>query len=534
MSSWSMGYQTDLPQQYTYSAEQNLLRAKFIFNQKGLAFPELNSDDSDFYFCELGFGQGITLNINAAASVKQTKWYGTDFNPACLSYAQRLAKMGTLQLNLSDDSFADFAKRDDLPQFDFIALNDVWSFISEENQNFIVDFVGKHLKAGGVFFISYQVSPGAVPFEPVRNLMYNYENKVLPADLTVEQRLSGVKGFLQGLMHASPSVTTHYPLLFRTMEQVLNRDTATVANELCHENWNITHFSDLQAKLENIKLSYACSALGLDHVDHINLSQKQKDFLTKFHDADLFEDIRDFIVNRQYRYDFFVKGACKLSQSEQDNALLGTFVVLPMVASNFTYTIRGRLGDANLDKGLYGPVVNALSDNKPHAIAEVITAATTADASHSIAEYFEAIRILVLTNVINVAVPEESITDEIKQQCQALNISMVANCEFDQIPVLASPVVQGGIYVSQVDKLILKADILDIPEDQVQSYIVGELFAHKYVVREGHLVRSLAQDTGDANTNTDQEVKELTEYVANIQGKFVDCVLPVLRALLVI
>ena len=180
------------------------------------------------------------------------------------------------------------------------------------------------------------------------------------------------------------------------------------------------------------------------------------------------------------------------------------------------------------------PVINALSDNKPHAIAEVITAATTADASHSIAEYFEAIRILVLTNVINVAVPEESITDEIKQQCQALNISMVANCEFDQIPVLASPVVQGGIYVSQVDKLILKADILDIPEDQVQSYIVGELFAHKYVVREGHLVRSLAQDTGDANTNTDQEVKELTEYVANIQGKFVDCVLPVLRALLVI
>ena len=99
MSSWSMGYQTNLPQQYTYSAEQNLLRAKFIFNQKGLAFPELNSDDSDFYFCELGFGQGITLNINAAASGKQTKWYGTDFNPACLSYAQRLAKMGTLQLN---------------------------------------------------------------------------------------------------------------------------------------------------------------------------------------------------------------------------------------------------------------------------------------------------------------------------------------------------------------------------------------------------------------------------------------------------
>lgn len=36
--------------------------------------------------CELGFGQGMSANLHAAASVVQ--WSGTDFNPAQAAFAR--------------------------------------------------------------------------------------------------------------------------------------------------------------------------------------------------------------------------------------------------------------------------------------------------------------------------------------------------------------------------------------------------------------------------------------------------------------
>ena len=117
MIDWSEGYVADIDYTYGYYAELNPLRIKLAFLHEGLVFPEVGTA------CELGFGQGLSTNIHAAASV--TEWHGTDFNPSQASFAQQLALTSGSGAELHDDAFADFARRPDLPEFDFIALHGI-------------------------------------------------------------------------------------------------------------------------------------------------------------------------------------------------------------------------------------------------------------------------------------------------------------------------------------------------------------------------------------------------------------------------
>ena len=61
---------------------------------------------------------------------------------------------------LFDQAFAEFCARPDLPDFDFIGLHGIWSWISDENRAVIVDFIRRKLKVGGVLYISYNTQPG--------------------------------------------------------------------------------------------------------------------------------------------------------------------------------------------------------------------------------------------------------------------------------------------------------------------------------------------------------------------------------------
>ena len=144
MSDWTAGYVADIGYTYGYYTELNPLRARLAFLNSGLACPNFGTA------CELGFGQGLSANLHAAASA--TQWYGTDFNPAQAGFAQELASAAGTSARLFDEAFADFCARPDLPDFDTIGLHGIWSWISDANRAVIVDFVRRKLKVGGVVF----------------------------------------------------------------------------------------------------------------------------------------------------------------------------------------------------------------------------------------------------------------------------------------------------------------------------------------------------------------------------------------------
>jgi hypothetical protein len=133
MTDWTAGYVADIGYTFGYYTELNPLRIRLAFSNAGLVAPELGTA------CELGFGQGMSANLHAAASVVQ--WSGTDFNPAQAGFAQELAKVAESGARLFDEAFEQFCTRTDLPDFDYIGLHGIWSWISDENRAVIVEFV---------------------------------------------------------------------------------------------------------------------------------------------------------------------------------------------------------------------------------------------------------------------------------------------------------------------------------------------------------------------------------------------------------
>ncbi len=120
-------------------------------------------------YLELGYGQGVAVNIAAASN--NAEFWGADFNPAHAAHAQSLARASGAKAHFVDDSFAELLARGDLPAFDIIALHGVWSWVSDENRRAIVEIIRRRLKVGGAGYISYNTLPGWAMGMPLRHMM---------------------------------------------------------------------------------------------------------------------------------------------------------------------------------------------------------------------------------------------------------------------------------------------------------------------------------------------------------------------------
>src|SRR5690606_4507587 len=109
-----------------------------------------------------------SVNIHAAAN--PGRYIATDFNPGHAAHANGLAAVAESQAQLLDDSFEQMLARKDLPQFDSISLHGIWTWVSRDNHKIITEFARRHLKPGGIFYISYNCFPGWSPAYPLRQL----------------------------------------------------------------------------------------------------------------------------------------------------------------------------------------------------------------------------------------------------------------------------------------------------------------------------------------------------------------------------
>src|SRR5258706_13638401 len=104
-------------------------------------------------YLELGFGRGVSINMHAAAC--PGLFWGNDFAPNHVAFARTLAQASGAELTLTEQSFQEMAARDDLPEFDIIALHGIWSWISDRDRAAIVDIVRRKLAPGGLLYESY-------------------------------------------------------------------------------------------------------------------------------------------------------------------------------------------------------------------------------------------------------------------------------------------------------------------------------------------------------------------------------------------
>lgn len=447
MTDWTAGYVADIGYTYGYYTELNPLRVRLAFLNAGLQPPAMGAA------CELGFGQGVSANLHAAASVVQ--WHGTDFNPAQAGFAQELARVAESGAQLFDEAFDQFCSRPDLPEFDYIGLHGIWSWISDENRAVIVDFVRRKLKVGGVLYISYNTQPGWAAMVPMRDLLTEHA-EVMGADgAGIVNRIDSALAFADQLLAANPTYARANPQIAERVKKIKEQNRHYVAHEYFNRDWQPMAFAKMAQWLEPAKLQWACSANMLDAVDAVNLSAEQQELLKGIPDTMFRQTVRDFCVNQQFRKDYWVKGARQLTALDQAEALRAERVILVQPRADVSMKVTGSLGEANLQEAVYAPVLDALADYKPKTLGQLEQAVK--GASVSFAQLLQACVILSGTGVLLPA-QDDTVANRARKRTDRLNHHLMMKARSSsELNYLASPVTGGGVTVARFNQLFLLA-----------------------------------------------------------------------------
>ena len=495
MTDWTSGYVADIGYTFGYYQELNPQRVKLAFLNAGLVAPEFVTA------CELGFGQGLSANMHAAASV--CSWHGTDFNPSQAGFAQELATVSGADAHLYNEAFDEFAKRD-LPEFDYIGLHGIWSWISDENRQVIVDFLRKKLKVGGVLYISYNTLPGWGTFAPMRHLMTEHAEIIGADGVGIVSRIDGALEFTEKLLATNPLFARANPLVAERINKIKDQNRHYLAHEYFNRDWHPMHFATMAKCMESAKLTYACSALYLDHLDAVNLTVDQQAFLKDIHDPMFKQTVRDFMVNQQFRKDYWVKGARKLTPLEQVEQLREQRFVMSAYRPDVSLKVTGSLGEAKLTEAIYSPILDLMADHRIRSLAQIEQ--TVKDACITFAQLIQAVLVL-CGNGEFCGVQDDTLTTKTKKHTDKLNTHLMLKARSsNDITSLASPVTGGGIGVGRFHQLFILAlqEGKKKPED-LAAFVTTILAAQgQKIVKEGKPMNTLEEQMAELTTQANE------------------------------
>ena len=322
---WNEGYFTEDTYTYGYYRDISPFYQQYCLLTHGY---DVRITDENTCHCELGYGQGVSVNIHAAAVPGH--WVGTDFNPAHTSHANLLCEAAQTDAQLWECSFAEMLERKNMPMFDSISLHGIWSWISQENQAHVVEFIRRYLKPGGIVYNSYNCFPGWAANHPVRELLL-LQDKYIRVDSGSADRVKDAMQFADNVLKANPAYAERNPNLVKWINGLRDKDAHYVAQEYLNRFWTVMYFTEVAEIMQEAKLDYACTTElldALDGADDLNFTNETKDFLMNIRHPLVREEVRDYYINRQFRKDLYIKGARKLHPREQVRRILGTRYVL--------------------------------------------------------------------------------------------------------------------------------------------------------------------------------------------------------------
>jgi hypothetical protein len=511
-SSWTAGYVAEL--EYTHGYFRELSPAMMDFALVVQMYAGLPS--RPLRYLELGYGQGLSVNIHAAG--RAGEYWGTDFNPAQAANAQSLAQACGSGAVLLDDSFEELAARPDLPVFDVIALHGIWSWISDQNRRVIVDLVHRKLAVGGVLYISYNCLPGWAPALPLRHLLTLHADAAGSDAQGLAGRIDAALAFAQRVVDSGAAYFKVNPGVAERLKKISEQNRNYLAHEYFNRDWHPMHFSELAEMFSEAKLTHAASANLLDHFDVLNLTPDAQKLLGELKHPVLRESVRDYVVGQQFRKDLFVKGPRRLSPLQQRERLERQHFVLTMRAADVPMKVKGALGDATLQENVYRPVLDALEEDggRPQALARLVRNPRLKDLQYS--QIVQALTILIGADHAGTAQDPEAVSAA-KARTDALNAHLMARARSSaDVAYLASPVTGEGVAANRIQQLFLLAlgEGRKTPEEWAKH-------AWAILSAQGHRLR---KDDKPLETMEDN-IAELLRQANEFETKR----LPVLRAL---
>lgn len=448
---------------------------------------------ADMRYLELGFGQGLSANIHAAACPGE--YWGEDFNPAHAANAAAWAEASGARATFTGESFAEFAARPDLPDFDYIVLHGIWSWVPAEARETILDIVRRTLKPGGVVYVSYNAQPGWTEILPLRQLMALAAGTDTAAPEAVPEAIDRAFAFADRLHAAGAAFFAAVPGAKRRLDAIARLSRSHLAHDHFNPTWTPMYFAEVQAPMAAAGLAYAATASLLDQLDELNLTPEQIALLAELPDGVQRESARDFLVHQSFRRDLYVRGAAALTPQARGERLARLPIVLTVDPAAVAYDVAGEGEEVALTEALYAPIIAALAADGagPKPIAALFADPDVARLPPALV--VDAITVLVGSGRAHPAQSALAI-QAARPACLRLNAALARRARSSgEVRTLASPVIGGGVKVPRLEQLFLAARAEGAAGPAAWAAEVDALFAAQglAVVKDGRPLEDAAE-----------------------------------------
>ena len=367
------GYVTDVPYVWTFIPDLAPAWLDHVAVVSGFAPP---SRDQKFTWCDLGCGQGLTAVI-LAATHPAGRFCGIDFMATHIENARRLAaESGLKNVEFHAADFAAAAETD-LGGFDYIVAHGIYSWVDEQTQSALRHFIDRHLRPGGLAYVSYYAIPGRVADLPVQRLARTL-GLTFSGDSAV-QCASAIK-ILNTLTRLKAPALVGSPMAmhlnehFSRADRTSNTDAnlAYLSHELMSEHWQPLCVTEVRAGMRTIGLLPAGSTKLVENYDSFVLGEAAREILSPIADLDARELARDFLIDQFFRHDVYIRPGRALDESQRRAQLLTTCFALTRPVNTIEYKMQTPAGQLRYDNSIARNIVAALAGG-PRVLADICT-----------------------------------------------------------------------------------------------------------------------------------------------------------------
>jgi SAM-dependent methyltransferase len=311
-----VGYVTDTPYADTFFRELSPAWLNYVAALNGVAPRPI---DAAFSYLELGCGFGTSTVVNAAA-YPHASFHACDFIEehivAARGYADRL---GVTNLTLHCDDFAGLRDAA-LPQFDFITLHGVYSWVDAQTRGILRELIAQLLLPGGLVYVSYNALPGWSHELPLRKLLV----ELADAEGDAARRSETAAATISRLSNAGLRYFTAHPAAKSAVDAYVRGDGHYLAHEFMNAAWEPFYAVDIADEFAGIGLEWVGSATLVDNHLPLILEAKAAHTIGSLPTRRQQQLVTDFAANQRFRRDVFVRPDFSSRDAEHlYNAVIG-------------------------------------------------------------------------------------------------------------------------------------------------------------------------------------------------------------------
>jgi hypothetical protein len=272
-----------------------------------------------------------------------------------------------------------------------------------------------------------------------------------------------------------------------------------LVNEYLVDDTYALYHADVVRELAEARLDFVASAnIGDDEI-RFTVPEALQEFVQSGSDQTWRETLKDFITNKQFRRDIFVRGANRLNDYEKTTLLNEVTFALMVPPSQLRFTFTVPVGEVRGKEDVYRAITNALVDGPKTygCIRELAELRSLADASLR-----QSIDLLVRSGQIHpITLPQST------KSATAFNKAVIERTfAGENLKHLASPIVGTGVPVDFSDIMALDGTIRgDVPE-------VTAAKAWEIMSRTGRRLMKNGEVLRDREANTLEQLERIAAF----------------------